>query len=249
MKSKTEMLAKERFDEFLNALCPADPISWIEVPQADEPPDYCLRLGKVEYAVEVTTLMEKVTVGELRLSTRGIVNFLWNLVGEVETAAKRDGVLRGAYLVSFLSPIENLREIKDTLQSDLLDYIRTTKNLTNTCQKLVLDRGRQRCAIEKIHDRADSVYLGGPAGTKWDGEIAEEICQLLEERIKNKSHKLRGLSQSMILLLYDSYRFADRQMYRNCLSQIGSVTDFHSIFVVAGNEESFMLYSENRDWL
>jgi len=89
VKKKSEEFCKSKFDEFLKAVSKSASIQWEDVAQKDEPPDYYLCLNKAKYAVEITSLVEKKEVGDLKLSSFAITSSLWRIVDEVEKTAKR----------------------------------------------------------------------------------------------------------------------------------------------------------------
>lgn len=247
MKSKTEEFCKSKFDEFIRAIQSAS-TCWQD---GDEPPDYYLYLSGTKYAVEITTLMGKSKVGNLELPEIAIIASLEQLVNNVEESARRDGFLNGAYVVSFLRPLSDFGKIRGQLSDDLLAYVRKTRDLSAAPEQVVFEQGIQKCTIQKLHNRNSNSYIGmvGPIGGKWEGEIAEEICLLLEERINDKYHKLRKISDLKILLLYDAYHLASRAMYELCKSRMVCLHSFHAIFVVEVNGPGWILHSENTDWL
>ena len=208
MKSKTEELCRSKFDEFMRAISESSSIRWQGVAQRDEPPDYYLYLNGAKYAVEVTSLMEKSEVGNLELPQIAVVASLWQLVDEVETTARRNDFLNGAYVVSFSGPLADFRKIRGRLFDNLLTYVKATRNLSTAPEQVVFQQGIQACTIQKHHDQKSYIGKVPPSRVKWEAEIAEEICALLEERVNAKHHKLREISDPKILLLYDAYHFA-----------------------------------------
>jgi len=250
MKSKTEEFCKSKFDEFIRAISESTSIRWEGVAQRDEPPDYYLYLNGTKYAVEVTTLMEKIEVGNLELSQTTIIASLWQLVDEVEATARRENFLNGAYVVSFSRPLADFGKIREQLFDDLLAYVKTTQNLSTAPEQVIFKQGIQKCTVQKLHNQKSYIGKAGPSsGGKWEGEIAEEICALLEERVNDKHHKLRKISDPKILLLYDAYHFASLAMYESCQSRLTHLRSFHMIFVAGSNEPGWILHSENLDWL
>ena len=249
MKSETEEFCKSKFDAFLIKLFASSKVVWQDVAQKDEPPDYYLYLDKSKFAVEVTTLMEKVEVGTATLPEVAIIDSLWRFVDEVELIARNKRCLQGTYIVSFSQPIDDFGIVRDRIQDDLLDYIQATRFFRIIDAEAVFKQGRQQCAIQKLHNESDKITKAGPARSKWEGEAATDICHLLEERLTDKNYKLRNIVYPRILLLYDSYRFAASQMYKDCIPQLSSLASFHTVFVVQGDERSFVLYSQDSGWL
>jgi len=157
--------------------------------------------------------------------------------------------LNGAYLIAFPAPVDDFASLKEQLLEDALRYIRSTQTMTSAPKKVILTQsGHVQCSVQKLHSLSDEVELGGPGRTGSEGEAAEEICTLLQERLDNKRHKLRNTLLPKILLLYDEYHFADRAMFADCLPGLSELTGFHTVFVVHG-EDSFVLHSKNEEWL
>ena len=249
MKRKDEEFAKLQFDKFLQMASPNTRIRWEEVEQQNEPPDYHLYLNSKKFAVEVTTLMEKVEVGNRKLPHLAILASLWKLVDEVEATAINENYLHGAYVVRFSKPIINFKHIKEQLYQDLLIYVQSTQSKPNEPEHTVFEDGRQKCTIEKLDNQPNYIGKMGPTGGKWEGEIVAEICDLLTERINVKKDKLKNVVFPTILLLHDLYHFAKPQMYKTCLSTFTYLLSFHTIFVTQSNETGFILFSANQEWL
>jgi len=249
MKSKNEEFCKSSFDTFIRVASTPVSIRWEDVAQQSEPPDYYLYVNDTKYAVEVTILMEKLEVGNLKLPEMAVLASLQQLVDEVEAVARKRNHLNGAYIVGFSRPIANFRKIREQLLSDLLAYVQATQNVGNAPEKVVFKQGVQKCTIQKLHDQKSYVGRSGPRGGKWDGEVAAEICALLEERVNDKHRKLRNISEPKILLLYDAYHFADPHVFQLCLNTLGHLRSFHTLFVVESNKPGWILHSEAPNWL
>ena len=250
MKSNIEEFCKLKFDEFVRGRLSYSSICWESVAQEDEPPDYYLYLNGIKYAVEVTVLMEKIEIGGgVRLPRSSIVASLSRLVDDVETSARYDNSLHGAYVVKFSHPITNYKNVRGQLFNNLLAYIKATRDRGSAPEQVVYKRGSQRCTITKMHNRETYVGHIGPSGGKWEGEIIEEICSLVRESVNSKCRKLSKLAEPKILLLYDSYLLADSGMYRQCVSRLSVFETFHTVFVVRYSQNGFILTSVNTDWL
>jgi len=62
-KREDEELCRSIFDTILLTLFARDEIIWTPVEQRHEPPDYYVELSGEKYAVEVTSLIEKMRTG------------------------------------------------------------------------------------------------------------------------------------------------------------------------------------------
>jgi len=253
-KRSDEEFGKSKFDEFLKSLSLDNNLTW---EKGDEPPDYYLYINGNKYAVEITTLMEKVSIGDNipPIPTKGIEGSLRSFVKNVEETAKKNGYLNGVYTVSFLRHIHGFKEIKEELKNSLLEYIKNTKNLENHPEKEVF---RQRiggiCDISKNHNKSNRVDSNG-IRLGW-GEVdsyklpkeSDVSYQLLKERIDNKMGKLKKINEPKILILLDNYHFAESEVYRNNILHISSIDFFHTIFLVM-NGNGLVLHSKNQNWL
>ena len=250
MKSKEEEFCKDSFDAYLREKIPIRSLLWKEVEKVAEPPDFYLCVGNTEYAVEVTTLIEKIDVGtNNQLPVKVIIRHLKKFVkDEVEVIAKNNNYLRGTYLITFSKPITNFTKIKDMIQTGLRSYISDTQVVNKAAPRVVYKNGRQECQIEKVHNQQDKVIMGGIIISKWEEEALATARQLFYVRLDEKMHKLRNLSHPKILLLYDRFPFTSVEAYNTCISE-GSFTDFfHTIFITGSDGESKILYSKETDW-
>jgi hypothetical protein len=251
MKSESEEFCKESFDKYLRKTILTQQLLWEDVDEKAEPPDFYLTVERTRYAVDVTQLIEKVDIGvKNRLPVRVIRDVLARFVKEdIEAVAMSGGYLRGAYLVKFSKPMENFADVKSQIQADLLDYISETQTASKAPSRRIYKVGRQECEIAKSHQRQDKVVMGGPIIGQHEGEILDKVKQLLDDRLTEKTHRLRNIRNSKILLLHDKYPFADRGTYQFCISKEGLLINFHTVFVVGENNEGEILYSKESTWM
>jgi len=254
MKREDEEFCRMQFDTFVRSAIPPPEIGWTEVEQRDEPPDYYLYLDDARFAVEVTTLLEKVAVGtNSPLPPAVIAKILRRFVKGVESTAKAEGCLHGDYLVAFPTPIDDFSRVRREISANLLDYIRATAHLERSDMTIVFEQiipqnRPQQCGIQKVGGRRDRVAAGTPFWFKWEGDAAGDLCGLLKKLLDTKIGKLRAVAPPKILLIRDVYMFADRAMYEMCKARISSLTSFHTVFIVQGSRGGFVLHSQRRDW-
>jgi hypothetical protein len=255
MKRADEELCRAQFDTFMKKFFTPSQVTWEEVAQQNEPPDYYLLLGTMKFAVEVTTLIETVSVGTLSALPHSVIRrFFQEFVDEVETIAKTKGYLQGDYLVSFSTPIESFAVVQDVIRAKLLEYIQNTNGFDEAPLEVVFERSTpqqrpQQCGIQKVGSELNRIVAGGPVWAKWEGEAAQDICDLLRQSLGIKADKLKDIAHPKILLLLDEYRFADQQMYQKCVPHLSLLASFHTIFVVQSYRRGFPLHSQNHNWL
>jgi len=251
MKSASEEFCKFSFDTYLQKTIPTSNQFWRDVEQKAEPPDYYLTLNNSLFAVEVTILLEKVDIGGKKHLPVGIIRDLLAkfIKDEVEAVARDKGYLRGTYVVIFSKPILNFAEAKYRIQAELLSFISETQQTGKVPAKVVYKNGRQGCSIEKLDSQQDKVVMGGPVLSKWQDEVLVTAKDLLYNRLEEKKHRLRNIGNPKILLLHDKYPFADREIYKTCISELHSLQFFHTIFVVGSDHEGEILYSQEPSWM
>ena len=255
MKREDEELCRSIFDVHLLTLFEREEINWIPVEKRYEPPDFYLELAGDKYAVEVTSIIEKIRIG-----TKGEISYLSTLfplkelVDRVSDRAKQDGYLHGGYLVMFKDPFENFAKIKTRLETDLLEYIANTKNKNSSPELTIFEKYDQKCTITKVHNQANEVrMLWDRGGINVDG-LEADICRLVKERLHEKEYRLRNIRLPKIILLYDLYGFGEYSLNnpslrRRCAVALAdSLSSLKAMFVVRGGSKGFIFYPEESRW-
>lgn len=250
-KSKTsskrlyQEICKQKFNAYLATKLDAKDMSWLD---GDEPPDYYLVVKGVKYAVEATTIVLKVPVGQKELELQTIVYSFDDLVKEVEKQACQEGILSGTYFVSFSQPTPNFSKIKKSIKKQILCYLRRTQANDSTSIETIFKNEDLKCFILKKNNISARVKSGlGPAVTIWEPE--REACSLLQAIIEKKWHKLSKLQPPKILLLQNTNMSFDTVCYKKCAAKLKLLKHFHTIFIVGFKDENcYILYSENSDW-
>lgn len=251
MKRKDEEYCKSAIDTFLRRQYRQDEIKW----EAYEAPDFYLALRNQLFGVEITTLVETVRAGPLKpLSSIDVLRAFQDTVADVEKRARHDGVLQGAYAIAFGEPIDDFGKSKNILKEELLDYVRTTKTLAQAPKKTIFNHGGQRCSIVKVGNFFTRIQMLGPAGAIYVEGIGPEICHLLSETLKVKIGKLAHRSLPKVLLILDKYGFGsyglkNSQVRELCISRLPELANFHTVFIVEDNDESFVLSSKDDQWV
>ena len=244
-KRESEETCRRSFDAYLaSKLDPMD-VSWLD---GDEPPDYYLVVEGVKYAVEVTTIMEMVSVGSTEFPIASIVHSLWRLVREVEEEASSEGTLSGTYAVSFLWPITDFAQLRASIREGLLNHVRCTQADDSAPPAVIFEQQGQRCTIQKFHNLSSKIGIAGPMTVGWEVEIQQEACRLLQGVIANKAHKLSQVMFPRILLLLNEYHLVDRAYYKECIPTLTSLGDFHTVFIVEDKDRGYVLYTSGSDW-
>ena len=243
-KHRGQEFARIAFHEYLLRQAKRESIQWEAV--APDPPDYFLTLDGTRFAVEVTAMMEKMTIAGKPRSTVGISASLFKFVHEVENDARDSGILRGAYVLS-VDVLDELGTRWADLKRSVLDYVNRTRDLESAPEKVLLENRPESWWIAKFGSHKN--YIGGlvGGGGKWEGEANQDIHDLLAEAVATKSKKLSLVPEPAILLLLDAYHFADTAGWRQAVTDDVRNSRFCAIIRIRDNG-SCQLLSYQEPW-
>lgn len=222
-------------------------------------PDFWITVNGEKFAAEVTSI---VTDHTYHMRCR-------HLKDAIRRVACQGGDFSGTYVLSFWHRPEipkrhssQWRDIRDRATS----FIQTTRADSSTKEYLLLQDDHGRLAIKKRSAHGADVGLVGVKEVKWEGEITDELSQIMRDRIKEKRRTLEkkgvpAICPKIMLLLYDAYGYADPDAARKALSKVEGYDWFHSIFWAAsftdrpnqlspenpGRNGTF-LYTKNQNW-
>jgi hypothetical protein len=255
MEWDTEEFCKKKLSEYLKPRLGTVPTHWQRLPKGEDPPDFYLTLGDTTFAVEVTQteVMRRVRVGVGQLRQETYESTHKQFVEEVEQAAHQAGILNGTYGVSFLSPMtasDYPRAKKHVLQ-ELLHYIDETQFVDDAPRKVVFFEQWDVCWIMKLHGESNRVF----EVLQWwewpeSPDVRDFVCRMLQDAVDKKKQKLekKGIPKPRILLLLNTYPFANQAMYHDCIYTVHSLDFFHTIFVVLEDGRGFLLRTLDGEW-
>jgi hypothetical protein len=228
---------------------------------ASDPPDFWISIDGVRFAVEVTSVVRRADVESQALFRR--------LDRDIEQRAREQGVLRGTYGL-WMTRRMRLPGRGTPQWSSLVqvasDFIEATQPLATAGPAPLLEGKRCSLTIEKLSKQGEAVGHGGPVVTGWEGEVREEIRQLMQNRVDRKRRSLeargvRGECPRIILALYDAYGLGDAEDAQHALLQVKGYDWFHSVFWAASftdrpndicpdepGREGCFLYSQDPRW-
>lgn len=240
-RSNIEEYCKKSFQKFLNYRFNIKNTIW-EV--GDEPPDYYLIIDNRKYAVEVTTIMDEVSLNNKKFPRLTISSALYDLTKKIEQESSEKNHLNGGYVVLFKNPVSNLKEYKDKIKEYAINFIRDTKEEKETRINEIFEKGKEKISIIKLTNERNFVDIGGPARANWHSEAMKEAQKILKERINTKSKKLLEIQMYKILLLLNQHLFLDLEDYRELYIDASFKQKFHTIFIVQSEEKGYLLYSQ-----
>lgn len=252
-----EIFTKNRFNEFISKRTDI-PILWRDGNQ-NEPPDFYLTMGNVEFVVEVTRLINEVETPRGPISRYKIDSSATNFVRKIEKKAIKDGVLTGTYFIHFgfvqIDFYGHRKEIKRKIHKIIADTQFDSQSFTDIELEIETQNGNKEkivfCSIQKTSLSDTKVEVGGgPQEVEWSVDIQDKACELLKNTVLEKKSKLERFKQPKILLLLSSYGLTNPENYKLCLSKLPNITDFHTIFIASAFTWShdYLLCSQNPHW-
>ncbi len=230
-----EQLCRDRFDRWLADRLPDQTRTWHDGP---EPPDFILTLSDQDHAVEVTSLVWQEPCGADDRPIQTVQSALEGFIKQVEKRAIEKGLLKGLYVIDFLTAIPQLGDARSALETKILEYIRCTCDEKSPPNEELRVGGSLVGWISKSAAQEDMLTSAGPDSRGgWGDDVKGQICSLLAERIQNKRQKLMNANSPppWVLLLDDQYYLADDRHFLKCLEWIGDAGDFHTILVIRHN--------------
>ncbi len=239
-----EEKCKKAFDSFLKQYYKDEAIIWDD---GTDPPDYFLKLDGVEYAVEITSILEKVKLGDRIISHKEIDHSVMEFVESIKEEAIKNGVLKGAYSV-FYKPIEKFGKNKHVIATRIWDYLLRTKCDYSSPKECIFGEGHNEWYIQKRHSDRD--YLSRNTWvTKWGVELVDELCDTLNETLERKTEKLSAISSPKILLILDRFAWIDAKNWFKYTEKLVNIDKFHTIYLVSDKGGNSVLYSVEKSWL
>ncbi len=239
-----EERCKNAFDTFLRLRYTVNNIVWSG---GDEPPDYYLELSGTKFAVEVTSVLEKAMLGNKNVDHLEIDKSIKRFIDDIQKDAIAEGFLNGAYIVRY-KPLRDFGKKKQAISTRIKDYLQRTKNVSLAPAEDIVGKGQLRWYIWKAHSKKS--YITRTTGdAKWEGEAANELCNLLNSALETKAKKLETISLPIILLLHDRFAWIDADKWRQYLTKLSYVDGFHTIFLVSEKSSNSILHSIESSWL
>ncbi len=257
-KSEREEFCRSRFDAYLQQRNVSERIEWQEGP---EPPDYYLAVGDQRFAVEVTTISDKIDVGSGKeIEREKLVEYRKRLVSEVEGEARKEGILRGSYHVKFaplLPPQFDLDRHRRQIKRRLLLYIEKTQDESAHPEQTVEIKGKPYCTIHKVSFLPPQIRVPWEPWTGcWEADALSKACEWLQLAMRRKAGRLKGADERLgielpkVLLILHDFDAVDFTTYEHFVSRLEDLMDYHTIAIVSAfkGQGIFILHTADETW-
>ena len=240
----SELRAKEGFAAWLNHVTGETGV-WED---GKDPPDHWLEWDQERFAVEITEVMQDIPLGQGFSTERGVREALKRTAAKLEAELLAEGSLNGTYVLH-ACPVPELGRHLPTLKATIRKYVVNTGHLaTAPSKQLLKGRRGQAWSISKLRATGAALLAWFSVGSaKWSREATEDLRSLIEERVRVKSEDYRAIPGRKILLLVDSYLYADWEDWIAAASVQFEAT-FHTVAVISSTFGCRVLHSENKAW-
>jgi hypothetical protein len=229
------------------------------LPEKDDPPDFWFIIDGVKYAAEITSIVKK---QDYHAHCR-------ELEQVVKVNVTENNIISGTYAIIINKQPKLPKKTSPkwvTLIENLRSFIQNSKEDSRSETVYIIEDEQGKLGIQKVSSDGANVGLLGFMGIEHEGEVQEEIAELMHKRILSKIKKLKkkGVPEvcpHILLIFYDAFGFGDIEDARQALLKVDGYDWFHSVFWVAsftdrpnvlwpkspGRYGGF-LYSKKKEW-
>jgi len=201
----------------------------------EDPPDAYLSINGQEIAVEISTLVQTMTVNGRTQSRLSDDVPAGDLLDKLNVELQRLIPDRHRIIITLKSPILQFRKTADALTEMLCRRLRDIQSFTIT-ERITINSNKIILARERDLKQNHKKVCGIVASTRFRNcDIMSNALHILGERISIKTKKCMKIqsTNSVWLALLNEYPVTDAQTYRDALSQISIPHRFEKILLVS----------------
>ncbi|HTR21593.1 MAG TPA: hypothetical protein VMH88_12130 [Gemmatimonadales bacterium] len=239
-----EQFAQRAFHTFLANLGH----SVIDWTPGNEPPDLLLTVDDQPFAVEITRVMEVISLGETSMPDQGVNQALLRFAEEIEGEAKEKAALTGNYIF-YLEPIPDMANHRSRLKELAFAFFRRTATVDSAKPEMLasFDNGAT-IHIEKASASGSKlIAITGSADAKWGGQVIRDVSTLIQSAVLRKADKLSSLQLAKILLLIDEYSYGTSEEWQAAANWLRP-HPFHTIVRVHEGAQCQVLFTRAARW-
>lgn len=234
------------------------------VPADSDPPDYWMTVDGESFAVEATSITVEAEIAyaddckKLKNDVNKAAGALGNNIGTYALVIRGHPKIPGK---------QKGGQGRRNLVCQAVGFIRDTQGAPSPQEQPLLEDGRSRLTIQRLSDMGATVGLVRSPGAKWEGDIQDQLrelmnCKVVEKRQKLENKGVPAECSRIILVLYDAYGYGDIEDAQKAILQVEGREWFHSVFWAAsftdrlnelspgepGREGGFIYSKEDRWW-
>jgi len=244
---EAEEPARKRFEKYLREDQGIVDLSW----RCSEAPDRFLHCGINTYAVEITTLIESIPIGELRAHPLPMSEIVHNKIArKFENVAKEKSILHGTYSLAFGRSLLNKHELEKITISFVLDYIERTMMDEKAPMETLPSSNSVISVASIVKHSSDGAKLSDahhPVSAR-EGDCRSEAQRIITDRVESKIEKLTACEFPIVLLLWDATILISYRQLREIEIPRSWQESIAAAYLVRQDCRVFQFWSSIRDW-
>lgn len=186
--------------------------------EGDEPPDWFLDTAGRRFAVEVTSIHGLTNLRGKDFTWTQLSKELLSFGAEVCSEVEARVGLSGCFLVSFPS-IPELKSRKSEIVRALVGYLKTHGSTADPMmQNVVLRSEGREIAVWKVKEEGSALVAQVLPTGAFVTHREDQLGELLASVMRKKVHKLKDVTEPVILVILDQYGFQrPLEEWRACL--------------------------------
>lgn len=247
MGKEAEEPAQKLFEKYLIDDQSVVDISW----HSREAPDRILHCGINTYALEITTLIESIPIGESRAHSLQMSKAVHNNIArKIEKAAKEKGILRGTYSLVFGRSLLNKPDLEEMATAFVLYYIERTMMDEKAPPETLPGSDSVRFVAFIVKHCSDGATLSDAHHpvSAWEGDCRSEAQRIITDRVESKIEKLTACEFPIVLLLWDATALISYEQLREVEISRSWQDSIAAAYLVSQDWGVFQLWSSIRDW-
>jgi hypothetical protein len=216
-----------------------------------ETPDRILHCGKNSYAVEITSLIESIPIGDSQAHSLQMSKAVHtNIALKVEKVAKEKGILRGTYSLVFGRSLLNKPDLEEIATTFVLNYIGRTMMDEKAPPEILPSPDSIRSVAFIVKHCSDGAKLNdaNPTASGWEGDCRSEFQRIITDRVECKIEKLAACEFPIVLLLWAATSLISYKQLREVEISQSCQDSAAAAYLVSQDWGVFQLWSSISNW-
>ena len=239
---KFEKICRECFNKHLSKKLSIKDIKWKI--NNDDPPDYFYTINDKDYAVEATSIDDRIKVGLKKLPFLSLFNSQFRLIKEVQKELEDKGVGSGTYHVSSSGTHPKYKSFENSIKESIIKFILDNKSVDSTDPIRIFQKNELIYFIIKDNNSKPLKINPGYIYEKNKEKAKNEFFALLQQIINEALQKIsKNSNLPKILLLLNTSFIVEEEDYKDFVYKLEFLEEFQIIFMCKSEEEGYFIYN------